>query len=81
MRARDHVALVQALKNAGLDASEASDAISATASPEEVGLAAAAAGVPLLELREADGAGLEAMFLQLTADDQRDVIAPEGAQS
>ncbi len=81
VRARDHVALVQALKEAGLDASEASDAISSTASPEEVGLAAAAAGVPLLELREADGAGLEAMFLQLTAEDQRDVIATEGVQS
>ncbi|WP_313408849.1 ATP-binding cassette domain-containing protein [Aeromicrobium sp.] len=81
VRARDHGALVQALKEAGLDASEASDAISSTASPEEVGLAAAAAGVPLLELREADGAGLEAMFLQLTAEDQRDVIATEGVQS
>ena len=43
--------------------------------------AAAAAGVPLLELREADGAGLEAMFLQLTAEDQRDAIATEGAQA
>jgi ABC-2 type transport system ATP-binding protein len=31
-----------------------------------------AAGVPLLELRPADGAGLEEMFLRLTADTQRE---------
>ena len=81
VRARDHVALIGALEAAGLDASNASDAVTSTASPEEVGLAAAKAGVPLLELREADGAGLEAMFLQLTAEDQRDALATEGAQS
>ncbi|MCL3837466.1 ABC transporter ATP-binding protein [Aeromicrobium duanguangcaii] len=79
--ARDRVALVQALKTAGLDAVEASDAITSTATPEQVGLAAAAAGVPLIELRQAEGAGLEAMFLQLTAEDQRDVITTEGAQA
>ncbi|UUI67491.1 ATP-binding cassette domain-containing protein [Aeromicrobium duanguangcaii] len=79
--ARDRVALVQALKTAGLEAVEASDAITSTATPEQVGLAAAAAGVPLIELRQAEGAGLEAMFLQLTAEDQRDVISTEGAQA
>ncbi len=31
-----------------------------------------AAGVPLVELRGADGAGLEERFLQLTADAQRE---------
>ncbi|MFH7323955.1 ABC transporter ATP-binding protein [Aeromicrobium sp. HA] len=81
VRARDQVALIGALEAAGLEASVASDAVTSTASPEEVGLAAAKAGVALLELREADGAGLEAMFLQLTADDQRDALATEGAQS
>lgn len=81
VRARDQVALIGALEAAGLDASVASDAVTSTASPEEVGLAAAKAGVALLELREADGAGLEAMFLQLTAEDQRDALATEGAQS
>ncbi|GAA2076287.1 ATP-binding cassette domain-containing protein [Aeromicrobium tamlense] len=81
VRARDQVALIGALEAAGLDASVASDAVTSTASPEEVGLAAAKAGVALLELREADGAGLEAMFLQLTADDQRDALATEGAHS
>ncbi len=42
------------------------------ADPARVGLLAHAAGVPLLELREAGGAGLEEMFLELTADTQRD---------
>lgn len=81
VRARDHNALIAALETAGLDVSVASDAVTSTATPEEVGLAAAQAGVPLLELREADGAGLEAMFLQLTAEDQRDALATEGVQS
>ena len=37
-----------------------------------VGEVAFAAGAPLLELRPADGAGLEEMFLSLTADTQRE---------
>ncbi len=81
VQARDRGALLKALADAGLEAVEASDAITSTATPEQVGIAAAAAGVPLLELREADGAGLEAMFLQLTAEDQRDLITSEGAQA
>jgi ABC-2 type transport system ATP-binding protein len=39
---------------------------------EQVGRTAFAAGVPVLELRAADGTGLEEMFLQLTADTQRE---------
>ena len=31
----------------------------------------------LLELRTADGAGLEDMFLTLTADDAREDVTPE----
>ncbi len=46
--------------------------------PVEVGRAAAAAGVVLVELKRAEGAGLEEMFLQLTADDARDSITDEG---
>ena len=42
------------------------------ADPELVGRIAHLAGVPLIELRDADGAGLEEMFLELTADTQRD---------
>ena len=42
------------------------------ADPELVGRVAHQAGVPLIELRTADGAGLEEMFLELTADTQRE---------
>jgi ABC-2 type transport system ATP-binding protein len=42
------------------------------AEPEAVGRVAYEAGVALIELRGADGAGLEEMFLELTADTQRD---------
>ena len=43
-----------------------------------MGRAAASAGVVLMELKRAEGAGLEEMFLQLTSDDQRDDITAEG---
>ncbi len=36
---------------------------------------ALAAGVPLTELRPADGAGLEEMFLELTQDNAREEVA------
>ncbi len=42
------------------------------ADPELVGRVAHESRVPLIELRDADGAGLEEMFLELTADNQRD---------
>jgi ABC-2 type transport system ATP-binding protein len=45
--------------------------------PIEVGRAAAAAGLVLAELRTADGAGLEELFLQLTADDARETVPTE----
>ena len=44
--------------------------------------AAFAAGIPITELRAADGAGLEEMFLALTAESQRESTqhgATEGA--
>src|SRR6476469_1658493 len=42
------------------------------ADPTIVGRLALTAGVPLVELRAAESAGLEEMFLELTADTQRD---------
>jgi ABC-2 type transport system ATP-binding protein len=48
--------------------------------PIEVGRAAAAAGVVLTELRPAEGAGLEELFLELTADDAREPVATQGDQ-
>jgi ABC-2 type transport system ATP-binding protein len=58
------------------------DGLLAQADADHVGRTAFAAGVPVLELRPADGTGLEEMFLQLTADTQRDNQSdrqPEGA--
>ena len=45
------------------------------ADPELVGRLAHRADLPLLELRAADGAGLEEMFLELTANTQREGAA------
>lgn len=78
VRARDMAALESALTAAGLTFEVAGDAVTSTASPEEVGQVAADAGVALVELRESDSAGLEEMFLQLTSSNQRDVITTEG---
>ena len=44
-----------------------------------VGRTAFAAGIALTELRTADGAGLEEMFLELTAESQRDHLEGEAA--
>ncbi len=78
VRAGDNTALLAALTEAGVAATETNGGVTTEAEPEVVGVAAARAGVALVELRQADGAGLEDMFLQLTADTQRDAIAPEG---
>jgi ABC-2 type transport system ATP-binding protein len=42
------------------------------ADPAHVGQVALAAGLALTELRSADSAGLEEMFLELTAESQRE---------
>jgi ABC-2 type transport system ATP-binding protein len=57
------------------DASTNADTLRVDAEPEEVGRIALLAGAHLLELRRADGAGLEDMFLALTADSQREGAA------
>ncbi len=51
------------------------DLVRTDATPEQAGVAALAAGVVLTELRPADGAGLEHMFLELTADTAREGAA------
>ena len=48
------------------------DTLRTEADPELVGKVALQAGIALRELRPADGAGLEEMFLELTADTQRE---------
>ena len=51
------------------------DGLRVEADADQVGKVALAAGVPLTELRAADGAGLEEMFLELTADTSREGAA------
>jgi ABC-2 type transport system ATP-binding protein len=68
--------LARALADSGLTATPfGDDALRVDADPELVGKIAFAAGVPLVELRPADGAGLEEIFLELTADTQREGAA------
>jgi ABC-2 type transport system ATP-binding protein len=84
VRTRDVAAMSAALTASGVAHTTSSavggaDALRVEAEAELVGAIALTAGVPLLELRPAEGAGLEEMFLELTADDQRETRTPEGA--
>jgi ABC-2 type transport system ATP-binding protein len=77
VRAAGRDALAQALADSGVSSSPSGeDALLAQADAEQVGRIAFAAGLPVMELRPADGAGLEEMFLHLTSDTQRDDIPP-----
>jgi ABC-2 type transport system ATP-binding protein len=76
VRSPDAGVLVAALTSAGLGHTARSDgSLLVDASIDHVGRAAAAAGAVLTELRAADGAGLEEMFLQLTAHARDEVSA------
>jgi ABC-2 type transport system ATP-binding protein len=82
VKAGDMSALANALTAAGLTTTPSGDnGLRSDATPEQIGKAAAAAGVALVELRPAEGAGLEEMFLELTSGNQRDDIITQGAQS
>jgi ABC-2 type transport system ATP-binding protein len=82
VKAGDPSALANALTAAGIASGPSGDGgLRTEADPTTVGRAAAAAGVALVELRPADGAGLEEMFLQLTSSTQREAVTPEGATS
>jgi ABC-2 type transport system ATP-binding protein len=73
--AADVPTLSAALTAAGHTATPGLGGIRTDAEAAEVGRVALAAGVPLTELRPADGAGLEEMFLELTADNAREEVA------
>jgi ABC-2 type transport system ATP-binding protein len=76
VRARDASRLAVALEGAGLAVTRHPDgSVHTDASPAHVGEIALAAAVVLTELRAADGTGLEEMFLELTADTQREGAA------
>jgi ABC-2 type transport system ATP-binding protein len=73
VRAVDLARLDQALKDWGLTASATGDgALRTDADAALVGTVALEAGVALTELRAAEGAGLEEMFLELTSTTQRE---------
>jgi ABC-2 type transport system ATP-binding protein len=73
VRARDSEALVRAMREADLACTVHADgSVHTDATPERVGEVVHAADLALIELRHADGAGLEEMFLELTADTQRE---------
>jgi len=67
--------LARALAQAGLTVHPLDGGLRVDAEPETVGEVALRAAVPLRELRGADGAGLEEMFLELTADTAREGAA------
>jgi ABC-2 type transport system ATP-binding protein len=69
VRALDTPTLRAALDAEGIAVTDgADDALLADADTEAIGRAAAGAGVILLELRVAESAGLEQLFLKLTSD-------------
>ncbi len=73
VRSADPARMLRALQSAGHQASATdASAVHTDADPHVVGALALDAGVVLTELRAADGAGLEEMFLELTAHTQRD---------
>jgi ABC-2 type transport system ATP-binding protein len=68
--------LTRALEAAGITITTTPDgALRTSADAEQVGQVALAAGIALTELRSAEGAGLEEMFLELTAESQREGAA------
>jgi len=90
VRTTDRVLVARALMESGVTSSlVGDDGLLAQADAAQVGKVAFAAGVPVIELRPADGAGLEEMFLELTSETQRDTASttsrtssstqPEGA--
>ncbi|WP_436701808.1 ABC transporter ATP-binding protein [Nocardioides sp. BYT-33-1] len=75
----DNGRLAGALADAGFDASSSGGgALHTLADADHVGRIALAAGIALTELRSADSAGLEEIFLELTAESQRESTVPEG---
>ena len=78
VQAADNAALAAALAQAGFTAGAKGDGLSVDAEPAQIGQVAAAAGLALVELRGADSAGLEDMFLQLTATTQREGVVTTG---
>ena len=72
VKAVEHESLLDALTSEGIHAVPSGDGLRSDAEAVAIGRVAAARGITLVELRPAEGAGLEDLFLELTADTQRD---------
>jgi ABC-2 type transport system ATP-binding protein len=82
VRSVDDAALAEALSRSGHPVTAVGGGgLTCEADPTTVGRVALEAGIALVELRAADGGGLEQLFLQLTAETQRDPVSPEGVQA
>ncbi len=75
VRTTDVDVLARALHEAAVVTTTIDGGLRADAEPELVGQVAHRAGIVLRELRPADGAGLEEMFLELTAETAREGAA------
>ncbi|WP_197275006.1 ABC transporter ATP-binding protein [Luteipulveratus halotolerans] len=75
VRTTDDAAFAGLLQQAGLGVTPTASGLQVEADPLAIGQVAARHGVVLTELRQASSAGLEEMFLQLTAYDAREEVA------
>jgi ABC-2 type transport system ATP-binding protein len=74
VKAVEHEALLDALQQEGISATPSGEGLRSDAEAVQIGKVAATHGITLIELRPADGEGLEELFLQLTADTQREGV-------
>ncbi len=81
-RAVEQEQLVAALRAQGIEPVAVADGLRADAESVQIGRVAAAQGITMIELRPADG-GLEDLFLELTAETQREAYTDNtaGAQA
>jgi ABC-2 type transport system ATP-binding protein len=74
VKAVEHEALLDALHREGIQALPSGEGLRSDAEAIQIGKVAASHGITLIELRPAEGEGLEELFLQLTAETQREGV-------
>ena len=75
--ALDNAQLVAALREKGMDPHPAGAGLRVIADPVDIGRVAAERQIVLTDLRAGHEGGLEDLFLELTADTQRDILTDE----